>query len=131
MEFNIKPGLSYELKYKVGKEDTAKSIASGGLDVFGSPVMFGLMEEACYMCVKDLIGDMTTVGIKLCSTHLAPTPIGMEVTVKATLREVDRKRLVFDVEARDEVEEIASGSHERFIVDPSKFLAKLEEKIKK
>ncbi len=131
MDFDIKVGDSYELKYTVEKKDTAKSIASGGLDVFASPVMFGLMEEACFMCVDDKLGDMTTVGISISSTHLAPTPIGMEVTVKATLREIDRKRLVFDVVASDEVEEIGRGSHERFIIDPDKFLAKIQKKFGK
>ncbi len=131
MDFNLKVGQTCTVKKLVTKEDTAKSVASGGLEVFGSPKMFSMMEEACFKCVDEQLGDLTTVGIKLSSTHMAPTPVGMEVRVTATLVEIDRKRLVFDVVAEDEMEVIGKGRHERFIIDASKFLSRVEEKINK
>jgi fluoroacetyl-CoA thioesterase len=48
--------------------------------------------------------------------HLAATPVGMTVRAKAVLRETDGPRCLFDVEARDEVEKIAEGRHERYVV---------------
>ncbi len=129
MDFNLKIGQSFTVKKIVAKEDTANSVASGGLEVFGSPKMFAMMEEACFSCVDEYLGELTTVGIKLSSTHLAPTPVGMEVRVTATLSEIDRKRLVFDVVAEDELEIIGKGKHERFIIDASKFLSRVEDKL--
>jgi fluoroacetyl-CoA thioesterase len=53
--------------------------------------------------------------------HLAATPVGMAVTARATLKEIDGRRLVFDVEAWDAVERIGEGTHERFIVTRARF----------
>jgi predicted thioesterase len=62
--------------------------------------------------------------------HLAPTPVGMEVRARAELSQVDGRRLVFDVEAWDEVEKIGRATHERFIVDEAAFIAKAKAKVK-
>ncbi len=125
MDFNLKIGQTFTVKKIVSKEDTANSLASGKLEVFGSPKMFAMMEEACFRCVDDSLGNLTTVGIKLESSHIAPTPIGMEVSVSAKLIEVDRKKLIFEVFAEDEIELIGKGIHERYIIDASKFVSKL------
>ena len=60
--------------------------------------------------------------------HLAATPVGMTVRVRASLREVNGRRLLFDLEAHDEKEKIAEGQNERFVVSLEKFLEKLARK---
>lgn len=60
--------------------------------------------------------------------HLASTPIGMNVTAKSELIEVDRRRLVFKVEAFDERDKIGEGIHERFIIDNESFQNKTDNK---
>ncbi len=62
--------------------------------------------------------------------HLAPTPVGMHVRARAELLEVEGRRLVFHVEAWDEVERIGEAVHERFIVDEVRFPAKAAAKTK-
>jgi len=53
------------------------------------------------------------------------------VRVKATLVETDGKRCLFQVEAYDEVEKIAEGRHERFIIpNLAKFLDRAMKKGK-
>ena len=70
----------------------------------------------------------TSVRIKAELEHLAATPVGMEVTAAAELIGVDGRRLIFRVEARDAVEVIGRGRHERVLVDEARFLARTEQK---
>ena len=65
------------------------------------------------------------MGTRIDVRHLAATPVGMRATIRATLREVDGRRLVFDIEGHDEVERIVEGTHERFQIDPARFLARI------
>jgi fluoroacetyl-CoA thioesterase len=60
--------------------------------------------------------------------HLAATPVGMTVNAAATLKEIDGRRLVFEVSASDEVELIGQGTHERFIVDRARFESRVRGK---
>jgi predicted thioesterase len=45
--------------------------------------------------------------------------------------EVDGKRLVFEVEARDNVDLVGMGIHERFIVKTESFIRRVEDKLPK
>lgn len=72
-----------------------------------------------------------TVGTHIDVSHIAPTPVGFEVTAKAKLIEVDGRRLLFEVEAHDSVELISKGKLERFIINKMKFDSKMKEKISK
>ena len=60
--------------------------------------------------------------------HQAPTPVGMEVHARANLLEVDGRRLVFSVQAWDDIERIGEATHERFIVDVAAFVARARAK---
>lgn len=122
-------GLTKEKRMTVAEEQTAISMHSGGLQVFATPAMIALMEEAALECAADhLEPGMTTVGTKVCIEHIAPTPVGSAVRAVATLTEIDRRRLVFSVEAYDETEKIGFGTHERFITDSAKFQEKCNRK---
>ncbi len=66
-----------------------------------------------------------TVGTRIELKHMAATPPGMHVTVHAELVEVNDRRLLFQIEAYDEVEKIGEGKHERFIIDVDRFNRKL------
>ena len=68
------------------------------------------------------------MGTHINVSHLAATPPGLKVTATVKLVEVDGRRLVFDVEARDEIDLITRGTHERFVIDKEKFVSKIGEK---
>lgn len=126
----LKPGLTYTLERRVERTMTADAFASGAVPVFATPMMVALMEEACArLCKEHLQEGLSTVGIRVNVAHSAATPVGMNVTICATLKEIDRKRLVFVVSARDEREQIGAGTHERFIIDVEKFLQKAQAKL--
>ncbi|MBF7096915.1 thioesterase family protein [Alkalibacter mobilis] len=116
---------------EVGFNDTAKAMKSGGLDVLATPKMVALMENAAYDLVQSHLDQgKTTVGTGLTIKHLSPTPMRMTVKATAKLVEAQGKKLVFKVEAWDEIEKIGEGTHERYIVDMERFIDKCNSKIK-
>jgi len=122
-------GMSKEKITLVTEEQTAINMHSGGLHVLATPALIALMEEAALECVcSALESDQTTVGTLVNIHHIAPTPVGSQVKAVAKLIEIDRKRLVFEVEAFDEQEKIGYGLHERFIVNGASFQEKCNQK---
>ena len=92
--------------------------------------MIALIEKAACKALEGQLEDgQTTVGTKLDVAHVAATPVGMNVTAEAVLTEIDNRRLVFEVVARDEKDIIGKGIHERFIVNAEKFTAKTYGKV--
>ena len=119
------PGLVGEAETVVSEADTAARWGSGLVPVFGTPALVGLMEGAAVQALADsLPPGQTSVGGRIDVRHLAPTPVGMRVRARAELLEVDHRRLVFHVEAWDEVEKIGEATHERFVIDEQRFVAK-------
>ena len=82
--------------------------------------------KVCKENCASLIEGLSTVGTRVDIAHIKASPIGETITATATLKEIDGRRLVFDVTARDSKGEIANGTHERFIIKVDKFLAKIQ-----
>src|SRR5690554_5648196 len=121
----LTPGLTGEASATVTADRTARALGTDAVDVYSSAALVALLEAAAVAALADRLPDgQTTVGTRLDVRHLAPTPVGMAVRAQATLREVDGRRLVFDVEAWDAIERIAAGKHERFIVNRDRFTAR-------
>ena len=128
---DLKSGVRGEAWVEVNESNTAIAYGSGGVSVFATPAMIGLMEKAALSSVDPLLEEgMTTVGTVINVQHLAATPVGMKVTALSELVEVDGRRLVFKVEARDEAEIVGRGTHERFVVPQKKFLDRASAKKK-
>ncbi len=123
----LKLGMVFETKKIVEEADTAAKFGSGGVYVFATPMMIGIMENASMNCVQEALEEgQGTVGIHLDVKHLAATPMGMEVRAVAELIEIDGKKLRFKVEAFDEDKKIGEGTHDRFIINVEKFMSKLQ-----
>jgi predicted thioesterase len=125
----LTPGLSAEITLTVTESDTAARWGSGLVPVFGTPSLVGLMENAA---VKALQGHLpegqTTVGGRIDVQHLAATPVGMNVRARAELKTIEGRKLIFQIEAWDEVEKIGEATHERFIIKTDKFIARAQAK---
>ena len=125
-------GTKGRVETVVNDGNTAKFAGSGSLDVFATPNMIALMEQAAESSVSEYLEKgQGTVGTKISVTHNAATPLGMKVWAESELVEVDRRKLVFEVAAYDECGIIGSGMHERFVIDNDKFLAKVNAKAEK
>ena len=97
--------------------------------VFATPMMVTIMENAALNAIRDYLepGE-SAVGTIVNVRHLAATPVGHQVTATATVTKVDGRRIEFDVSARDEIEEIGTGTHERMLVDMARLGSKLAAK---
>lgn len=127
MEFNLHTGLTSKTEKIVRAEDTAAAVGSGLAPVFATPMMIALIENAAKDAVQEFLPEgFSTVGTVINVKHIAATLEGKKVYAEAKLIEIDRKRLVFEVAAYDEDKKIGEGTHERFIIENEKFLAKLK-----
>lgn len=122
-------GIKGHIEVVVDEKNIASAFGSGKVDVFATPCLIGIMEEAAQTSVALYLDEsMTTVGTKLNVSHDAATPIGMKVWADSELTEIDGRRLVFDVKAYDECGLIGQGTHERFIVKFDRFMEKVNAK---
>lgn len=125
----LETGIQGRAEIVVSEQNTAASMGSGNLDVFATPYMVALMEEASQRSVAPFLEEgQSTVGTRLCVSHDAATPLGMKVWAESLLTEIDGRRLVFEVRAFDECGPIGQGTHERFIIKQQRFLEKVEAK---
>lgn len=97
--------------------------------VFATPMMVTAMENAALNAVREYLepGE-SVVGTVVNVKHLAATPAGHMVTATAEVTKVDGRRIEFTVSARDEIEEIGAGTHERMVVDMDRIQKKLDAK---
>ena len=122
----LKEGLTYTSSVVVTLENCASAVGSGGLNVFATPSMVALMEDAAMNAVAPYLPEgSTTVGAEINTTHIKPSALGAEIKATATLTSVEGRKLLFDVEASDANGVIGKGAHVRFIVDIERFMAKL------
>ncbi|QNU68681.1 thioesterase family protein [Ruminiclostridium herbifermentans] len=127
MDFKI--GMEGIAQTTVNSTNTAKEMGSGDLEVFATPAMVSLMEKAATIAIQGCLSkEYSTVGTMINIRHIAATPLGMNVSARATLTEVDGKKLIFTVEAFDEREKIGEGQHERYVINVERFMDKTNRK---
>ena len=116
----LEKGLSARSAATVVPGNTAAAMGSGDLDVFATPAMVALMENAAMTAVAgELPEGATTVGSEMNVTHIKPSGL------VAVISEVEGRKLTFNVGARDAEGMIGEGIHIRYVVDCAKFMAKL------
>ncbi len=108
-------------------KNIAKTVGSGDMEVFATPAMAALMENAAMNAVaKSLPEGASTVGSLLEITHTRPSGLGETVTATAILEEIEGRKLTFSVKAADSKGIIGEGKHIRYVVDRERFLSKLK-----
>lgn len=122
----LKEGLQFKSQTIVNKNNTALFLGSGDMNVFATPAMVALMENAAMKAVSDFLPeDSTTVGSLINVSHIKPSGLGETIEATAILTEIDKRKLTFIVKATDSQDTIGEGTHIRYIVDREKFLSKL------
>lgn len=123
-------GLRHSRSVTVTDDMTPSHLRSEPIRVLSTPDLIRLIEQTAIEAVTpSLAPGQATVGTRVDIAHLAATPVGMTVTIAVELVEVDRRRLGFRVEVRDELDEAGKGTHERFIVDSAQRMPRLEDKL--
>jgi fluoroacetyl-CoA thioesterase len=114
----LKPGLELEMTYEVTADMAPPHLP---VKVLSTPSMIGLMEGTCLQCVQPHLDDNeTTVGTHVNVSHTGPARVGEEVRVTGRLREITKRRLLFDVKVTAPQGDISTGTHERAVVDLSR-----------
>lgn len=114
----------------VEERHLASEWGSGLAPVLATPALVAFCEECARLIVDPLLPEgQQTVGTWISVRHLAATPLGLDVTVRAELTEVEGRRLRFRIEAWDGVEQIGEAEHERFVIDVERFRARTAEKV--
>lgn len=125
----IEVGLAVEMTARVRPDETAIHLGSGGLRVFATPAMVRFVERSCYQLLEAHLPEgQTTVGVEVHIWHLAPTPVGKAVHLRAEVVSVQEKRVRFRVEVRDDTELVGRAEHTRAIIDVDRFLARVRSK---
>ena len=108
------------------------AISFMGIDearVLSTPQLIGHLEMTCRNLIKQYIaGGQDSVGTLVEVRHVAATPIGMHVRLRAEVVAVADRRVTCEVQAWDECEKIGEGRHERFVVDVARFAARVQAK---
>jgi fluoroacetyl-CoA thioesterase len=123
------PGLTGQSEMMVREGDLVSQLGSIDVDVLSTPRLIQLMEAAAIKAIQEFIpSDQLSLGTHVKIKHLSPTPLGMKVIAHAILKEVNKNRLIFLVDAYDEMEKVAEGEHERLLVSKEGFLQKVKKK---
>jgi len=123
------PGLSGISEMIVREEDLVSQLGGIAVDVLSTPRLIQLLEAAAIEAVKEFIPpDQMSLGTVLSVKHFSTTPRGMKVIAHALLKEVEKNRLLFLIDAHDEKEKVAEGKHERVLLSKEEFLQRVEKK---
>jgi fluoroacetyl-CoA thioesterase len=117
------------LEEVVGPEHAANRFENTGVTVLATPVLCHWFESASVRAIAPHFepGE-ASVGTRLTIEHRKATPLGMRVRVESRVVGVDGRRITFEAQAVDEVELVARGTHERFVVDLERFITGVEGK---
>ena len=127
---SIEVGIRGRAEDTVRPENTAQAACSGALPVYGTPFMCALMENASWTSLVPYLEEGEgTVGTRLEITHDSATPVGMKVWAESEVTAVEGRRIVLKVAAYDERGLIGQGTHERFVIQNERFLAKTAKKL--
>ena len=136
MSPDLQPGIQFEWTYTIPSRATVPQLYHDTAfcrdmpDVLATGYLVGLMELACINGLMPYVDwpREQSVGTMVNFTHLAATPPGMTLTIRGELTAVDGRRLMLKVEAWDGLDKVCEGTHERAIIAPDRFNAKLAEK---
>jgi fluoroacetyl-CoA thioesterase len=137
MKGSLRAGLTWEFKFKVPENKTVPYLLPESSEfqlmprVLATGFMVGLIEWTCIQAVNPHLDwpKEQTVGIGVSLSHSAATPPGLLVTINVVLEKVEGRKLTFSVAAEDGVDQISTGTHERFVIDAESFASKVLTKL--
>jgi fluoroacetyl-CoA thioesterase len=130
MSAKLEVGRSYSLQNRVDEWMTAEKTGNPGVDVLATSMLVQLVESAAVACIEPALDPgQITLGTHIDLEHHKPVPVGFIVRTEVEIVMIDGPRVSFAVSVFDEREPVAEGTHERYIMERSKFRARLEEKL--
>ena len=131
----LKPGLRHTQTLRVDASLTVPAVSpafTGFADmppVFATAFLVGFVEWTCIEALRPCLpAGARTVGVHVDLSHIAATPVGMQVSADVELIAVQGRQLRFRVQCRDDADLICEGHHERALVDFERFMARMQSK---
>ena len=139
MKDTLQPGLTHTFRFRIPPTKTVPHLYPESAmfrempEVLATGFMVGLLEWACVDALRPYLDwpAEQSLGTLVNFSHEAATPPGFTVTVDVRLERIEGRKLVFHVEAHDGIDRIASGTHERFVIDAARFRSKVAAKARK
>jgi fluoroacetyl-CoA thioesterase len=127
---DIRVGAAAEASLEVTPDLVASHLGSGGLRVFATPAMALMVERTCRTLIEPhLPAGQSTVGVEIRVRHLAPTPLGKTVRIRAEITGLEGRAVDFRAELWDEAEKVGEADHRRMIIDVERFLKRVAAKM--
>jgi len=128
MKSTLEKNLSFKKTIEIDESRCISFMGKEGM-VYATPKMVSDVEYACRdWLVGHLDSGEDSVGTHVTIDHLAATPLGLSVSIEVKVKDVDRRKVVFDFSVKDPVEECGRGTHVRFVVDTAKTQERLAAK---
>ena len=125
----LSPGMNIEDSTVVTEDDLALHLGSGALKVYATPAMVRFIELTCRKLIEPkLPASQSTVGVDIHVKHLAPTPLGGKVRVRAEIIEIEGNLIRFQAEVWDTEEKIGEAEHQRAVIDIARFQKRVAQK---
>jgi predicted thioesterase len=131
MKPTLAPGLATTRRLTVDEKRTIGFMGEEGR-VYATPELVRDIEMTCReLLLEHADPGEDSVGMRVEIDHLAPTPLGLEVEITATVAEMKGRVVTFEVRARDTLDEIAKGRHVRFVAETEKSKQRVAAKLAK
>ena len=128
----IEIGAALEMTFRVGPEDLAQHLGTGSLGVLATPRLIGLMERVSHLLIARCLPEgYSSVGVRVDMRHLAATPPGFEVRVRAEVLELNGYQVRLKVQAWDDEELAGECEHSRFVIEEARFLKRVQAKLER
>ncbi|HEY7244109.1 MAG TPA: hotdog domain-containing protein [Xanthobacteraceae bacterium] len=128
MQPSLRPGVSLTKRIVIDRERTI-SFMGEEARTYSTPRMINDIEHTCReLILEHADASEDSVGMEIAAKHLAPTLMGMEVEITATVASVEGRKVSFEVTVKDELDDVGTGRHMRFVVDTAKTLERLKAK---
>jgi fluoroacetyl-CoA thioesterase len=131
MKPSLAAGLKTSARYTID-EARITGFMGPGLGVYATPAMLWDIERTCRAFAKEHLDDAEdTVGAHVSLDHLGPSLLGSTVEVTAEIVAVEGRRITFEAEVRDALDQVGRARHVRVVVDKGRQKARLEAKAAK
>jgi predicted thioesterase len=131
MKETLRPGVSTTNRLTVDRDRTI-SFMGEEARVYATPRLVSDMEFTCRnLMLQHLDPGEDSVGAEIALKHQAATLMGSTVEITVNITAVEGRKVVFEVSAKDEIEQISAGSHTRFVVDLPRRIERLKAKAAK
>jgi predicted thioesterase len=110
IKHKLEENQTLEKYFRVEANHTADHIGSGSVKVLSTPMMM-----------------FSSVGSQVNISHLAPSPLGSKIRVKAGITNIQGRKVTLNVEAWEGNTQIGSGTHVRYLIDSERFMKKLDQ----